>query len=72
LSVPCHIEIDGFELKMPKATVFAELPRIGETVVLDWEGDRYSKFLVYEVRHVAEGVKDMPAFTVLLVRRALD
>jgi hypothetical protein len=68
LGVPCHIEIEGvpFEPRAPR--VFAKLPRIGETVALEWNGDQFPIYTVYDVRHVPDGVEEKPAFTVLFVR----
>jgi hypothetical protein len=68
--VPCHVKIDGAEYKPRAPYTFAVLPRIGEIITLEWDGDRFPEFEVYAVFHVPDGVEDKPAFTVLHVRKA--
>lgn len=70
MSIPCHVEIEGVAFKPRKPYIFSALPRIGETVVLEWENDRYPQFIVVEVKHVPDDIEATPAFTVLTVRKA--
>ena len=70
MSVPCIIEIEDIPYTPRRPYIFATLPRIGETVCLEWDGDRFPPYMVYGVRHVPDGVdNDLPAFTVLHVRK---
>ena len=69
MSIGCIIEKEGEVFKPHKPYQFACLPRIGETISLEWEGDGYPKFRVEQVIHVPDDVEDQPAFTVLHVKR---
>lgn len=69
MGVPCLVEIDGTAYKPRKPYVFACLPRIGETVSLEWDGEEYPRFIVYRIVRVPDEVQEQPAFTVLFVRK---
>jgi hypothetical protein len=71
MTVPCIVEIDGVSYKPRKPYVFATLPRIGETICLEWDedGDGYASYVVYGVRHVPDDVQEIPACTVLWVKK---
>ena len=72
MSIPCIVEIDGVAYKIREPYQFATLPRIGETISLEWDEEKknYQSFYVYGVLHVPDEVQELPAFTVLRVRRA--
>jgi hypothetical protein len=69
MGISCLIEIEDVRYKPRAPYVFACLPRIGETVSLEWEDDKYPKFIVYRVIHVPDAVQDKPPHTILHVRR---
>jgi hypothetical protein len=69
MSIPCHVEIEGEGLKPNKSYVFATLPRIGEVIALEFDGDKYPEFVVVAVRHIPDGVEERPAYTVLRIKR---
>ena len=71
MTIPCLVEIEFVPYIPRPPYMFAALPRIGETIVLDWDGDQYSEYVVYKVLHVPDGTQEKPAFTVLRVRSAL-
>ena len=70
MSIPCLIEIDGITYTPRKPYVFAALPRVGEAISLEWEDGSYPEYVVWKIRHVPDDVQDLPAFTVLFVRKA--
>jgi hypothetical protein len=72
MGIPCHVEIDGVPFRPRKPYVFATLPRVGESLFLEWDENegQYPEFLVYAVHHVPDDVQELQAFTVLKVRKA--
>jgi len=69
MGIPCLITIEDGAYKPRRPYVFAVLPRVGELVCLDWDGDRYPEFAVVEVKHIPDNVEELPAYTVLTVRK---
>lgn len=70
MTISCIIEKEGEPFKPHKPYQFAALPRIGETVSLEWEDGVYPQYVVTNVIHVPDQIEDRPAFTVLHVRKA--
>lgn len=70
MAVSCTIEIEGVAFTPRKRYEFSVLPRIGEHVALEWDGEKYPKFTVYDILHVPDEVEETPAFVVLYVRKA--
>jgi len=68
MGFPCEIEIEDVRFEPHAPRVFSAIPRIGERVSLEWDGDQYPKYRVYDVLHVPD-IEERPAFTVLFVRR---
>lgn len=70
MAVCCTIEIEDAAFVPRKQYEFSVLPRIGEHVALEWDGEKYPKYTVYDILHVADEVEERPAFVVLYVRKA--
>lgn len=71
MGIPCQIRIDGVAYEPREPYVFACLPRIGETISLEWRDDHgYPQFVIHKVLHIPDGVQELPAFTVLFVKES--
>ncbi len=67
-----EVEVDG-QIQTPVQTYnLVVIPRIGEMVVLDGEGANSTEYVVTQVTHVPEGLRNGEAFVVLraIPRRA--
>lgn len=71
MSVSCAVDVQGEEPRISRPRYeFAVVPRVGEYVSLNWEGEQYPKYIVERVIHVPEAVEDCPAYVALLIRKA--
>ena len=71
MSIPCRIEFEDGSIPQRMPHRFACVPRIGNHVSLDWDGDTYAVFSVTAILHIPEGTQlDDDAFTVLRVKAA--
>jgi len=68
--ISCLIDIEGRPYKPHRPYQFASLPRVGETVSLEWDGERYPVYRVYNILHVPEGAQTGGTSILLYVRPA--
>jgi len=69
VTIACYIDTGNSE---PHRTYeFAALPRIGESLVLEWsEADSgYPIYTVTDIHHMPDDVQNRPSFIVLFVKK---
>jgi hypothetical protein len=68
MAIECLVSAEGFMPLAGNPYVFADVPRVGESVTLD--GGEDMTFVVAGVRHIARSGDSAPPLVLLFVKKA--
>jgi hypothetical protein len=70
MTISCRIEFEDGTTPKRLPYRFDCLPRIGETIALEWDDklSRYPTYAIVGICHVPDDAQEIPAFTVLRVK----